>query len=186
MPDLPIIPVGHRPNLSRTDRIEPQRVEPAFAIGVPSGTRGVEGATLESDRSRSVRTVPHRAGPGANRAWRGLCNRLPAGCPRAFEGVGGVGHGSPDGRRGGVRWSGGSGRTLLACFAGRHVAGGGACAGGSGPGACRDARHAPRLGGAGRRATDHRFALGFSFVRNAGRGDFRRDGTAPVPGGSGV
>lgn len=183
MPDLPIIPVGPRPNLSRTDRIEPQRVEPAFAISVPLSTRGVEGATLESDRSRSVRTVPLRASPGPSWPRRGLCDRLPAGCQRASAGVG---NGSTGGGQFGFWRSGGSGRTLLTRLAGWHVAGGGACAGGSEPCACRDTRHAPRLGESGRRATAHGFAHGFSFVRTAGRVDFRRDGTAPVPGGSGL
>lgn len=183
MPDLPIIPVGLRPNLSRTDRIEPQRVEPAFAIGVPLSTRGVEGATLEPDQSRSIRTALKRHSLGPSGTRRGLRHRVPTGRQGAAVGEGGGGIGADGGAGLG---SFGSGRTLHTCVAGRHVAGGGTRAGGSGPGACRDARHAPRLGDAGRCTADHRFALGFPFVRYAGRGDFRSDGTAPVPGGSGL
>lgn len=185
MPDLPIIPVGPRPNLSRTDRIEPQRVEPAFAISVPSGTRGVEGATLESDLSSSVRTGHLRHSLGSSWTRRGLRYRVPTGHPRASGRFGDDGHCFGECAEWKPR-SAGSGRTLLACSSRRHIAGGGAGAGGSGPGACRDARHAPRLGDAGRCTADHRVALGFSSVRTAGRGDFRRDGTAPVPGGSGL
>jgi len=183
MPDLPIIPVGLRPNLSRTDRIEPQRVEPAFAISVIFNTRGVDGATLEPDQSRSVRTALIRHCTGSIGTRRGLCNRVSTGHPRASGRN--FGHGLGSGGGAGCR-SAGSGRTLFARSSRRHAAGRGTGAGGSGPGACRNTRHAPRLGDAGRCSADHRFALGFSSVRNAGRGDFRRADTAPVPGGSGL
>jgi hypothetical protein len=184
MPDLPIIPVGPRPNLSRTDRIEPQRVEPAFASSMPSGMRGVEGATLESDLSRSVRTGHNRHGAGPTWTRRGLRHRVSPGRQRPPGGRGG-GNSGRECNRGCIEPAG-PGRALGIGVTGRHPAGGGARAGGSGPRACRDSRHGSRLGDTGRRTTAHRIAHGFANVRHAGRGDFRRNGTAPVPGGSGL
>lgn len=184
MLDLPIIPVGLRPNLSRTDRIEPQRVEPAFAISVPLCTRGVEGATLEPHRSRSVRTQFFRFGSCPSRARRGLRNRLQARLPRPSRGVSSSrGLLSPAGES---PRSDGSGRTLLPRSSRWHPARSRTSARGSGPRARRYSRHAPRLGDEGRRATARRFALGFSSVRFAVRGGLRRAGPAPVPGGSGL
>lgn len=212
MPHQPIIPSGLRPNLSRTDRLEPQRVEPALAMNASlADVLGVEGATLAADQSLSFGSFTGRgclasaaaaSGPAgrcradSSGSGRRLCDRLSAGSSRAAGRRGGAG-----GRERGTR---GSGPAFGAGFAGGHVAGRGAGAGRSGPRAgCRGGYLAGdfgRRGGWGRGSergdTGHCPAAGCSggrgiagrvtFVRQVGRGGFRRSGAAFEAGGAGL
>lgn len=213
MPHQPIIPAGRWPNLSRTDRHEPQRVEPALAMDASlQDVLGVEGATLAADQLLSNGSVPHRgassrgrprrrgrrAGAAAARSGRGLCDRLPAG-PSGQVGRGGAGA-AP--RRGGPRGLGAVVRTGASCghaSGGRARAGGPGSRDGAGGGPLAGARR-PRAGRrarvvagrfAGRRAlagcSGWRGIAGrVSFVRLVGRGGFRRAGAAFDAGGSGL
>ena len=209
MPHQPIIPSGLRPNLSRNDRLEPQRVEPALAMNASlADVLGVEGATLAADQSLSFGSFAGRGSLAAGAAacttarrrradssWsrRRLCDRLSAGSSRAA------------GRRGGTcrggRGARGSGPAFGAGFACGHAARGGAGAGGSGPGARgRIGAFAGAVGrrgrGWGRGDTDHCPAAGCSggrgiagrvtFVRQVGRGGLRRSGAAFEAGGAGL
>lgn len=207
MPHQPIIPSGLRPNLSRNDRLEPQRVEPALAMNASlADVLGVEGATLAADQSLSFGSFAGRGSLAAGAAacttarrrradssgsGRRLCDRLSAGSSRAAGCRGGA-------CRGG-RGSRGPGSAFGACFACGHAARGGAGAGRSGPGAGR------RIGafasafdrrGSGRGDTGHCPAAGCSggrgiagrvtFVRQVCRGGFGRAGAAFDAGGSGL
>lgn len=213
MPHQPIIPAGRWPNLSRTDRHKPQRVEPALAMDASlEDVLGVEGATLAADQLLSNGPVPdrgatsrgrprrrgRRAGVAAAGSGRGLCNRLPAG-PSGQVGRGGAGAAS---RRGGPLGQ----RAVVGTGASRgHASGGGARAGGpgsrdgAGGGPVAGAR-GPGGGGragvvagqfAGRRALagcsgGRGIAGRASFVRHVGRGGLRRAGAAFDAGGSGL
>lgn len=213
MPHQPIIPAGRWPNLSRTDRNEPQRVEPALAMDASlEDVLGVEGATLAADQLLSNGPVPDRgassggrprrrggrAGAATARAGRGLCDRLPAG-PSGQVGRGGAGaapgRGGPRGQRAVVGTGASCGDAARGgARAGgpgsRDGAGGGPVAGARGPG---DGGRAGVVAGrfAGRRALagcsgGRGIAGRVSFVRLVGRGGLRRAGAAFDAGGSGL
>lgn len=207
MPHQPIIPAGQWPNLSRTDRNEPQRVEPALAMDASlADVLGVEGATLAADQLFSIGPVPdrgtsprgrshlrgRRARSVAARAWWGLCHRLPAG-PARSAGCRDRGSAAPRGGPCGPR------AVVRVGSAGGHIACGGARAAGPGPRA--GVRVGPVAGSLGRGVGAGRFAGGcpvagcsggrgiagrVTFVRQVGRGGFRRSGAAFAAGGSGL
>jgi len=188
---VPIILSGRKPNLSRIDRLEPQRVEPTFAGGAPSGSSGVEGATRATSQFSQVRNRQVRRGKrfraASARSRRRLCVRVPARFPRPACGrvPGRAEFGCGPSTRQPYR----SGRTLSARVAGRDAPGRGARVAGPGSHARfhsrPDARLDARVGNAHRRSAAEWSGLWSSTVRLAGRGN-RRVGTAPVCGGSGL